>query len=314
MENKAHAIIAVSFLVLFSLAAIVVYYWLSHGTPATRHYKIVTAQSVSGLKVKSDVQFKGLVVGRVQSIHFDKQNPARVDVLIGVGPDVLITKSTYATLDLAGLTGGRTLSLHLGKGTRKPLKTSQDHPARIPLHKGLIARIKKFAGQDLKKINDVIANAQKVLNDKNRKHLAAAIRQLDAATHKVVKMENNLMPVVKQLPAIAKSAHKTLAQSHALLAKANALAGAAKKPMKKIGEAADSMADFAATGDSLARRMKQRTLPAIDKLSASVTDAANSMDALADELLAKPQSLLFGPPKPRPGPGEAGFGADNNGD
>jgi phospholipid/cholesterol/gamma-HCH transport system substrate-binding protein len=314
MENKAHAIIAVSFLVVFSIAAILVYYWLTHGAPTTRQYEIVTGQSVGGLKVKSDVQFKGLVVGSVQSIHFDKHNPAKVDVLIGVEPDVLIAKSTYATLDLAGLTGGRTLALHLGKGSRAPLKTSHDHPAHIPLHKGLLARIKKFAGKDLKKINKVIANAQKVLSDKNRKHLAATIRQLDTATQKVVTMENNLMPVVKQLPAIAESAHKTLAQSHALLARANALAKAAKKPMKKVGQAADSLADFAATGDTLVRRMKHRTLPTIDKLSASVNAAADSVDALANELLAKPQSLIFGPPKARPGPGEPGFGADHNGD
>ncbi|HET8551029.1 MAG TPA: MlaD family protein [Gammaproteobacteria bacterium] len=313
MENRAHAIIAVTFLIVFSIAAILVYYWLSNTQPEPRYYRIVTSQSVGSLQAKSEVRFKGLLVGHVQKVAFDKQDPTKVDILITVRPDALVTQSTYATLQMQGLmSGGKLVVLHLGKGSRKPLRTSEKNPARIPMHKGLLAELETTGTQDLKKINDIISNAQKVLNDKNRKHLAATIRQIDEASRKIVAMEKELIPVVKKLPALTDSAQKTLDQSHALLAQATQLAKAAKKPVKKMGEAADSLAELTASGKDVARRLERQTLPDIDQLSDSLMRASKSLIDLSQELQAKPQSLIFGPPKPQPGPGEPGFGNNGN--
>lgn len=314
MENRSHAIIAVSFLIFFSIAAILVYYWLSHQQPEPRLYKIVTSQSVGGLAVKSPVYFKGLLVGHVQEIAFDKKDRAKVDVLFTVAKGVLVTKSTYAVTQLQGITGGSALALKLGKGSREPLKTSEDNPARIPLHEGLLAKLQSVGRKDLKKINDIISSAQQLLNDRNQQHLANTIQQLDEATKKIVAIENQLLPVVKMMPGLAKSAKQTLDQSHALLARANDLAEAAKKPIKKVGDAADSLAALTASGEHIANTMAHQTLPDIDKLSESLLRTSKSIDALSEQLQANPQSLIFGGSKPKPGPGEPGFGSQGNGE
>ncbi|HET7370892.1 MAG TPA: MlaD family protein [Gammaproteobacteria bacterium] len=311
MENKSHAIIAVTFLIVFSFAAILVYYWLSHQEPEPHLYKIVTSQGVGGLQAKSPVTFKGLLVGHVQKVSFDEQDPAKVDVLFTVSADTLVTESTYAVLQMQGITGGKALALKLGEGARKPLKTSHDNPALIPLHKGLLAKLQSVARKDLKKINDIISSVQALLNDKNQKHLAQTIEQIDAATRKIVTIENNLMPVVKTLPKLAKSAQQTLDQSHALLAQATELAQAAKKPIKKAGDAADALANLTATGEQIATKLQRQTLPDIDQLSDSLLHTSESLQQLSQQLQTNPQSLIFGAPKPQPGPGEPGFGSQD---
>jgi phospholipid/cholesterol/gamma-HCH transport system substrate-binding protein len=290
-----------------------VYYWLSHQQSEPKRYKIVTGESV-GLQAKSAVKFKGLSVGHVQSVHFDKHDPAKVDILFTVSKDTLVTHATYAVMQLKGITGGHSLVLKLGKGSREPLKTSHDNPAQIPLRKDLLARLQSVGQKDLKKINDIISNAQKVLNDKNRKRLAHSIQQIDAATQKIVAIENKLLPTVKMLPALAKSARQTLAQSHAMLAQATQLAKAAKKPIKKAGKAADSVAAMASTGNQLANRLQRETLPDIDRLSKNLQQTSKSVDALAEQLKANPQSLIFGGSEQKPGPGEPGFDQNGTGD
>src|SRR5690625_6704228 len=77
MENRTHAIIAICFLVVFSVAAVLIFIWLSSGPGEPLAYRIVTSQSVAGLDPQSKVEFKGLPVGHVTRIRFDPQNPAR---------------------------------------------------------------------------------------------------------------------------------------------------------------------------------------------------------------------------------------------
>ncbi|HET6655201.1 MAG TPA: MlaD family protein [Gammaproteobacteria bacterium] len=313
MENKSHAIIAVTFLIVFSFAAILVYYWLAHQQPEPRFYKIVTSQGVGGIQAKSPVTFKGLLVGHVQKVGFNKQDPAKVDILFTVSEDTLVTQSTYAVMQIQGITGGKSLALKLGKGSRKPLKTSEDNPALIPLHLGLLAKLQSVGRKDLKKINDIISSVQALVNDENQKHLTQTIQQIDEATRKIVVIENHLMPVVKMLPKLAESAQQTLDQSHALLAQATDLAQAAKKPIKKAGAAADALAEMTTTGEQIAAKLQRQTLPDIDQLSESLLRTSESLQELSKQLQTNPQSLIFGAPKPQPGPGEPGFGSGENG-
>src|SRR5690625_3048778 len=139
MENRAHAVVAISFLVVFSVGAVLIFYWLSSGPDTPRLYRIVTQQSVAGLAPQSRVMFKGLQVGRVDSVHFDPQDRSRVVIDFRVQRDTWMSHATYAVLATEGLVGGKILQLKVGQGSRKPLPTNNDHPARIPLHPSLIA-------------------------------------------------------------------------------------------------------------------------------------------------------------------------------
>src|SRR5699024_1920077 len=111
MENRAHAVVAISFLVVFSVGAVLIFYWLSSGPDTPRVYRIITQHSVAGLAPQSRVMFKGLQVGRVHSIRFDPQDHSRVMIDFRVRRDAWITHATYAVLATKGLIGGNILQL-----------------------------------------------------------------------------------------------------------------------------------------------------------------------------------------------------------
>ncbi len=308
MENRAHAIVAACFLIVFAVAAALIFYWLTAGPSEPLPYRIVTSQSVAGLAPQSSVEFKGIEVGHVQRIRFDPKDRSRVIVDFDVQRDTYITRATYAELSMHGLTGGETLELKLGKGSRELLATSDGNPAQIPLRKGLLAQLEDSAKQSMQDLQAVLDSAKKVLDEGNREHISASIRQIDAATAKLVQIETELMPAMKQMPALVQSARKSLDQSHALLANANRIAEEARGPVKKAGEVEDTV-------QHLGRKLDRQTAPDIEALSQSLLRTSRSLDDLIRELKAKPQSLIFGPAQPPPGPGEPGFkGNDEHGD
>ncbi len=300
MENRTHAIIAISFVIVFSAVAIVLYFWLSNQKSEPLAYQIVTHQSVGGLGPHSKVKFKGLTVGHITHVKFDPADRSRVVIDFKLQKKTYITHATYAVLAMQGLTGGEALELKLGKGSNAHLKTSDKHPARVPLHKGLLAKLKASGKEDMKNIHDILANAKKVLDANNREHLSASIQQIDAATGQLVTIEKQLMPAIKQMPALVNSARQSLKQSHALLANANKIAREGQGPVKKAGKLEDSL-------QSLSRKLDKQTVPDIHTLSESLKRTSRQLDQLMRELKAKPQSLIFGPPKHPPGPGEPGF-------
>ena len=307
MENRAHAIVAVCFIVVFAAAAALIFWWLSSGPGEPLAYRIVTDESVAGLAPQSIVEFKGLEVGHVRRISFDPEDRSKVVVDFDVRRDTYITHATYAVLTTHGLTGAEVLELKLGDGSRTPLATSEIHPAQIPLRKGLLDQLEASAQQDMQDLQAVLDSARKILDTDNREHLAASIRQIDAATAKLVTIESVLTPAMQRMPALVQSAQQSLEQSHALLANANKLAEQARSPVRKAGEVENTV-------QHLGRRLDTQTEPDLDALSQSLTRTSRLLEALLRELQARPQSLIFGPPRPPPGPGEPGFHAHDKKD
>lgn len=302
MENRAHAIAAICFLVVFTLVAVLIFLWLSASPGEPLPYRIVTTESVAGLAPQSKVEFKGIEVGHVQRIRFDPHDRARVIVDFTVRQGTLVTRATYAVLTLQGLTGGEVLALKLGHGSRTDLATSAANPALIPMRKGGFAQLEDSAQQDMQDLQAVLADTKQILDTDNREHLAATIRQLDAATAQLVALESVLQPALQQMPGLLQSARQSLDESHALLANANQLATQARGPVQKIGRVED-------TYRRLGNTLGEQTAPDLYALGASLLRTSQQLQELLRELKARPQSLIFGAPRPPPGPGEPGFDA-----
>lgn len=305
MENRAHAIIAVTFLVVFSVGAILVYHWLANRQDEPLAYEIVTSQSVGGLAEQSDVRFKGLVVGHITKLDFDPGDRSRVVMRLQLKRNTYVTHATYAEVAMQGLTGGSVLELKLGKGSRAPLATSDKHPARIPMHQSLLDFLASSARKDMQDLQDVLAGARKVLDENNREHIAASLQQIDTATRKLAAIE-------AQLPALLDNVQRSVVQSHALLAHADDLVRTAQTPVRDAAKLEASIQALAQSSRQLSDKLNSQTVPGFDALSENLLRTSRQLDEVLRELKAKPQSLIFGPPAHPPGPGEPGFDGGRN--
>lgn len=300
MENRAHAIAAVAFLLVFALGAVLIYYWLANRQHEPLAYEVVTSESVGGLSPQSEVRFKGLVVGHVASIGFDPHDRARVVMRLQLRPHTYVTHATYAVVAMQGLTGGSVLELQLGAGSDQPLATSTAHPARIPMHASLLASLMHDAPQVMQQLQVVLDNTNQLLDANNRKHLAASLAQIDDVTRQLAAIET-------RLPALLADVQQSVNQSHALLADTDQLARAAQTPARHATQLESALQALARSSRQLSDRLNRQTAPDFDTLSQSLQRTSTQLDQLLRELNAKPQSVIFGPPVRPPGPGEPGF-------
>jgi phospholipid/cholesterol/gamma-HCH transport system substrate-binding protein len=300
MENRSHAIVAVIFLLVFSAGAILVYYWLADRPDEPLAYEIVTSQSVGGLAEQSDVRFKGLLVGHVAKLAFDPEDRSRVVIRLQLKRDAYVTHATYAVVAMQGLTGGSVLELKLGEGSRTPLATSNEHPAQIPMHQSLLDFLASSARKDMQDLQEVLASARKVLDSDNRHHIAASLQQIDTATRRLAAIE-------AQLPALLDDVHQSVTQSHALIGHADELVRDAQTPVRNAAKLEASIRALAESSRQLSDKLNSQTVPNFDTLSESLLRTSRQLDEVLGELKAKPQSLIFGPPRRPPGPGEPGF-------
>src|SRR5262245_53929494 len=105
MENRAHALAAGLFTLILSVALIAIVVWLRGETIAQDTYVLHTRGTVSGLNVQAPVRFRGVEVGKVESIRFDADDPRVILVHIAVRNGTPLTQGVYAQLAAQGVTG-----------------------------------------------------------------------------------------------------------------------------------------------------------------------------------------------------------------
>jgi len=81
----------------------------------------------------------------------------------------------------------------------------------------------------------------------------------------------------------------------------------ARTPMRDATKLEDSIQALAESSRQLSDKLNSQTVPNFDTLSESLLRTSRQLDEVLGELKAKPQSLIFGPPRHPPGPGEPGF-------
>lgn len=308
MEDKSHAVVAVTFLVVFVLGAVTIFMWLHRGPREDRYYDIVTSHAVGGLQPEAPVDFKGLQVGNVKKIYFDPHDPEKVIVRIAVYQNAYVTHATYAKLGSKGITGLTYVILaNQAAKPRTPLATNPHHPARIPMRPGLLQSLEQTGTSALNRINDIAGQVSHLLNDHNRKRFSDILKNLDQATRELATLERQLAPAVKDMPKITAQTSELLETSRQLEESVQKLARHANGPVQNLGQTASSVTHLSQASTKLVNRLNDRLLPRIEILMRRLNQSLSRIDQLTRQLNAQPQSLIFGPTPDTPGPGEPDF-------
>lgn len=302
MENRSHIIAAVIFIVVLGGGAVGFYFWLTAGKQASRPVMIATQKSVGGVSRGTEVMFKGLRVGLVESVRFDPDNPHIVQITFKIKDFIPLNASSYGELASQGLMGASNLNLYTPDPDAKPLEPQGDGYVHIPLHQGLLGKLKEQGQNDLAKISTILDQIQKLTGDQNLQSVSQILHNVDRATQRLVRMEDALKPVLAKLPRLTAQIDSTAASARQLLKQAAPTVKAARKAMQAVGGASES-------SEQVMRRVNDHLLPQINALTRQLRETTRQIQTLSTELSVKPQSLLTGPPKRKPGPGEPGFEA-----
>ena len=318
MENKAHAMAAGIFVALLSLVLLGLASWLTRDTGKRDIYEISTRETVTGLQPQAPVRYRGVDVGKVESIGFDSRTLGNVLIRIEVDGVAPITADTFATLGFQGVTGLSFVQLDDGGKQSTRLVPNDEAPPRIPLRPGLLAKLQDKGEKILDQVEQATVKVNQLLADPNQQRLAAALDNVGEAAASVSKLSTSMTalldaqfgPTRVNIPAFVKNADATLTsvrgtsdEAKAAIAEIGKTAtrlNAKEGPVDRLAEGAEGLAHAA---DSF----NAATLPRINKVTDETSRTVRQLSRAVTGINDNPQSLIFGAGSAQPGPGEPGF-------
>jgi len=307
MENKAHALLAGLFTLLLLVAAILIALWFNRDKGGRIPYEMVTKLSIPGLNPQATVRYRGLEVGRVETINFDPMVPGQILVRLSVKPDTPITKSTYGTLGYQGVTGLAYVQLDDDGSNPVRVQSSKDDVARIEMRESLFDKLQVKGLAILQKTEQMTERFNNLLSPENQKTMIAAFEHVGRAADEVETIPRRLQPTLDKLPALTAQADQTLASVRKLAEDTRTLSQNLDKLSTSLQAPDGAFARVSNAADrvgSAADRVEDRIVP----LTRDLQSSTRSLNRTLDQLHERPQSLLFGPGT-APGPGEPGFNA-----
>lgn len=292
MVNRSYAIITGVFVVTMISALVVVVVWLSGYRAARVPYILVSHHSVIGLSPQATVYYRGVPVGSVDSVTFDRRSPHDVLVRIEVDSDVPITRDTYAKLQSKGITGIVDIELGGAREAAPLLSSSASAPARIPLHpsdmdlllssgKRLVARLTRLSG-----------DLDRLVGPANRVQVTRILASTRTAMQQLVDDEKQLHAVLASLPRVSRQARRTLTNVDGLTA--------------HLDDLSQSLNRLAGVAGAAGQTVRLTTLPRLNELLRQLRVTSQRLQQLVTMIEHDPQSLLYGH-TPAPGPGEPGY-------
>ena len=308
MENKAHALIAGVFVVVVTALLALLALWLTRDNVQRHLYEMSTSQTISGLQPQAAVRFRGVPVGKVESIGFDEKVKGNVLIVVSIDRAAPVTQSTFAAVASQGVTGLGFIQLDDNGESTQRLTPNDDDPPRIPLQPSTLDKLLKQSQTIFVQAEQATTRLNQVLSDENQKAVNVAVTQLAEAAGSINRVAKGLEPTVAALPALTRDSTATLLA----VKNASTQVAATAERLNAKGGALDKLTQG---GTALAAGIETFSATTLPKLSEVADETARTMRQLRRTVSAvddNPQSLIFGNGPRQPGPGEAGFSA--NGD
>ncbi len=319
MENKSHALAAGTFVLVVAALLVALAIWLTRDAGVKRVVEFSTHEAVSGLQPQARVHYRGIAVGQVQAIEFDRKVRGNVLVRMSVDEEAPISPTTFATLGYQGVTGLAFVQLD-DDPANKALPPGPDGVQRLPLRPSLLSRLTDRSGDLLVQVEEVTRRVNLLLAPENQKLLANTVQQFGQAAAGMSKLATSLDGVVAQrldpalaaVPALAAQADKTLASLQTASTEVSQVAAEFGKTARTLNERGGTLDRVGQSSDAVAasaRALNATTLPRMDRAADDVSRTARQTARVASHLGDNPQALLYGSGPMPPGPGESGFTA-----
>lgn len=306
MENRAHALAAGLFTLVLGAALAAVALWFSRDDVTLIPYLMTTSSSVTGLKLEAPVRYRGVDVGKVEDITIEPTNSGRVRIRIGIREGTPITKSTYAQLGYQGITGLAYVLLGDEGQSKEALHSRAKEIAIIRMKPSMMDDGESLFGS----IIEITEKVNLLLAEENQGRVRRTLAGLEELTQRASAVTKKLEPSLEAMPGLIGEAKGMAADARASLKKTDALVSSVNGLALKLDQRVDTLTQAVVSVEEVgvaARAVNEETVPRMNALIDDVSKETRTLGRVVNTLGEHPQSIVFGTPPGRPGPGEPGF-------
>ena len=305
MENRSHALMTGLFTIALLVAAVLGALWLNRDRTERVPYEIFTTQSIPGLNPQATVRYRGLEVGRVEDISFDPRVTGQIRITLSVDDITPVTTTTFATLGYQGVTGIAFVQLDDDRTGSPLLRSSVEHPGRIPLRPGLLDQLERRGLAILEKAEQLTTNLNKLTAPENQQTIISAFDNIGKAAQAYGEIPRKLGPTIDRLPALATKLDQLATSATSMSRNYDQLATRLQSPDGPIERLTSAIGSL----EGVTTDLEMQTLPHLTSMADEAKASLRAVRRTANSLSERPQGILFGAPDAEPGPGEPGFKA-----
>lgn len=319
MEPEARYTFVGAVVLALIVAAVAGYLWLVRGGTGDgyRYYAIhFEKQSLEGLQLGSDVNMRGVKVGRVDEYSISRDNINRVDVVVRVDRHTPVSQNTTAVIGRNLITGIARIDL-LTPGTPGPELVAVEPGERYPLIPEGTSDLEEIAGAMSRlavRGEGALKNVEELLNAENRATLigaVAAVRDLaQGVDERLDRVDVAAGSVVDTAVALQRTSREISTALQRLAGEGTGLLQQLGPLVQRANEALETMASAARTLERESAGLADRIASGADSGALELQATARELRSSAEQLsraaqgLRDPRSALFGPSESQLGPGE----------
>lgn len=314
MENRSHALMTGFFTIFLLVAAVLAGIWFNRDRVERAPYQIATVQSIPGLNPQAAVRYRGLEVGQVEEIIFDKDRTGQILIHMKIDKEAPVTKTTYATLGYQGVTGIAFIQLDDEKIGSPLLASDPSNPARIPLRPGFLDQLEKRGLVILDKAEEMTTRINDLVSPANQKIMVGAFDKVGKTADVYAELPKALQPTLERMPQLMAKAEQSLSSFNELSASAtrmtrnyDQLATSLQAPDGPIVRLNNTVERVGTSLEAVTSELEMETLPHLVSMTDEARTSLRAVRRTANTFNDRPQSILFGAPNGTPGPGEPGF-------
>lgn len=189
MENEGHYFRVGIYILGLALLMAAFAVWLSaSGHRDDVHYRMYFAESVSGLSLGSPVKYRGVTVGRVDTIDIDTDDARLIKVDLTISKITPVKADTIATLRTTGITGLVYVELTGGDPKAQNMAEAMQDSKIVPVIRTESSSINAILTQlpvMLDKLSNFVTAMNKLTTDENIVQLSKTFENMQLITSDV---------------------------------------------------------------------------------------------------------------------------------
>jgi len=157
---------------------------------------------------------------------------------------------------------------------------------------------------------EITDKVNQLLAEENQGRVRRTLDGMEELTQRASAMTKQLAPSLEAMPGLITEAKSVAADARVSLRKTDELIGSVNGLAHKLDQRVDTLTHAVASVEEVgatARVVSEETMPRMNVLIDDVSKETRTFGRVVNTLGDNPQSLVFGTPPGRPGPGEPGF-------
>jgi phospholipid/cholesterol/gamma-HCH transport system substrate-binding protein len=254
-------------------------------------YTVVFDDSVSGLNRSANVEYQGVVVGRVRDIRLTNDRPPKVDVIVEVEPGTPVRTDTVAALLGSLVTGIKYIQFQGGTGPPLPPGgTIRGEAASLEQFRNQLSDVADRATKIMRKLDEQVftpENAAKVTDFVSNLEGVAETLNTTMKTFRAEETGKQVATLVRELTATTENLNRLVADVYG---RRDMIFGGLEQTLHHLDETVTATRDLVRTTQS----QIAGTSGSLGTLMTDLNAATHRLQETIDVIRSNPSVLLWG--------------------